>query len=354
MKKPWRDVYSNLNIFISEHPEIEIEMLNQIPASIRGDFYNVFNDFRKSFVRTQITEWLTLADELTSNYSSLEKEMTESLRLDNVIMQPSLKRFISSPVDELSSILFDPVFDLLKNRTNLNYFEDNASNIIKNNFVSFYTSIYQKWVVLLLIKQLLPSQILTVILKDLEPYEIHKSGGREEPVLPPKEAKSLHFRYENDAIFVVPDCIVKSEKLNKYISFCTYIHTPTVSAVNRSEEREWISADYIQMRGFPQVLLYIGETPEEISLIGDKDYFCQPDAIILYSPLNKLCNENILIANANKLRELLQPKLGISVVLPESLPIENTAKLKENDLQEVRIDYKNTRLDVIIDRLGNF
>lgn len=355
MTNTWKDAYSTLNAFISEHPEIEIgNVKTRIPRSIRDDFYNVFDDFRKSFVTAKITEWLSLADELTSNYSDMEKKMTGLLSLDNVIMQPSLKRFIASPVNELSGILFDPVFDLLKGRTDLGYFEDNASNLIRSHFVLSYISAYQKWLVLLLIEQLVPGQILSVIMKHLEPYEIHKSGVREEPILPPKEARDLHFRYENDAIFVAPDCIIKSEKLKKYVSFCTYIHTPNVSAVNRSEEREWINADYIQMREFPQIPLYIGETPEEVALIGDKDYFCRPDAIILYNPLAEWYDENALITNANKLKELFQPKLGISIVLPENLPAEMTTNLNANDLQEVRIDYKNTRLDLIINKLANF
>jgi hypothetical protein len=347
--------YKDITSFIATHNEIEIKPGKvRIPANIRKDFYKLFDGFRLSFVEYLLADLLHDAKKQNDRYKTLEKEVMQSLELDEISIDPCLRRFLDDPCNELSRALFELTFDLLKNKVTVDYFNGQASNIIKSVFTSLYMSSYQKWLALSTVKLVKPDKLFTIELPEIEQYSIHKTGGREEPVIPPKKAKNLQFHYQNSAIFMVPDCIVHSQKLNKYISICTYFQKPTVNTINPSDKRVWLNADFDQIQTRYQILLYIGDTLEELSLIADRTRICQPDLIIKHIPRIEWLDESELLAINNNIIETFQPQLGIVTVLPEETSGDQIVQLKEKGIQAIKVGVSPEGLEPVIDMFAKY
>jgi hypothetical protein len=103
----------------------------------------------------------------------------------------------------------------------------------------------------------------------------------------PEEAKRLSIEramIPADA-FTVPDIIAHSTKIERYVAIRTQLADALCKAKVVSEKREWypvssIKKEYGPAVIWPDMLVNIGDRPEDIALIADARRISRPDLII--------------------------------------------------------------------------
>ena len=377
MLNGWQEAYKELTGFIAEHSEIEIGPSRvRLPDNIRPEFYRVFNDVRRAFIDEKFPSLISEASNLNQNYIKAEQEIIELLKLDNVSMEADLGRFLHDPIEQLIRGLFDPLFNLLKGRINVETFEATALQNMEASFRLLYQLGYEKWVVLSLIKLLEADESFQVPLPKLSLYDAHKSGGSiEERVHNPEGSKSLLFNYDaNDAI-MIPDCIVHSAKISRYIAVRSQIYRAFAVVADVSEKREWYSIDSVVALALGTTLIYVADNPDEISLVADSNKICRPDLIIECREQSKwLANEGL--EKVKLQHNSLKPTLGTYIVTREPVPEqilkepvpgqvlhesateqeqkpsqEPESKKREEDIHILTVGFDQSKLESIISAL---
>jgi hypothetical protein len=180
--------------------------------------------------------------------------------------------------------LFDPLFDLLKKRITRERFEETACARIAESFPVVYRGGYEKWAILSLAKLLDAETALRVPVRELQPADRAKSAAFApmEEIPSPIESSSFLFSQHLKAIFAVPDFIVRSAKLNRFVAIRSEFKEGIYNALNPSSEREWypLNVDLLILLASGLTLLYVAERPESISLIADVGRLCRPDLLL--------------------------------------------------------------------------
>ena len=322
MSNSWRQAYTDLKAFIAEHPEVEIKVnVVRIQENVRTEFYRLFDMVRVAFVDEKFPSLLDEAKSLSESYSKTELEVIEHVGLDGISMAADLREFLHNPKDRAIRELFNPLFDLLKGKVDTEIFEQKASRNAETTLRNLYRIGYEKWVMLSLVQLLESDKSFQVTLRQLDPREINRrTPTSKEPVPPLKESKRLSFEHEPYSILTVPDFIVHSARVNKYVAIRSEFREAMWTASDASENREWYPLDSITTLELEDlILIYIAETPEEISLVADKERICRPDLIIECRGQNEWYEKEGL--EEVKLHHgSLKPKLGTYVVSREPVP----------------------------------
>jgi hypothetical protein len=283
MSSDWKQEYSKLVGFVSEHPEIKI-IPNQIsiPAGIREQFYALFNNVRTSVVRGSVGESLDESRNLILNYQNAEREVVRLFDLKGITSQTNLQRFLADFDDWLSRELFEPLFGLLKGTIDAQGFENLWAGIISNSVPAMYERAYGKWVAVSMIKLLEADELLAVPLPILRPRDRAGVGGKgvTEPVRLPQKSDHINFEYLLCQLFTAPDFIVHSAKLNKYIGIRTQYEDSLAEADNPSQAREWYRVDVMGDITSGMMLVYMADNPQDIAVVADRLNICRPDMII--------------------------------------------------------------------------
>ena len=280
----WKQEYTKLSNFIAEHSEVQIEeSRNKIPESVRPEFYRLFNTARTTFAEEKFPNLLNEAKALSERYTQVEAEVAKLLALEKISLATQLRRFLQNPIDELVRELFDPLFDLLKGKVNIETFGERTSRNIEAAFRGLYHLGYEKWVALSLVKLLEADRLFQVTARPFisEQEETVMSAAlieEEPPAL--SESKHLSFQGNSTATFIVPDLIIHSPMVSKYISLRSQMGEALAKATKFSEVREWYSLDSIGVFTSGLTLVYVAANFDEISLISDAKKICRPDLII--------------------------------------------------------------------------
>ncbi len=351
MPNGWQEVYSELTDFIAEHPEVEIGMsVVSIPGNVRPEFYRLFNTVRTAFIEERFPNLLNEATVLNKNYLKVEQEVTELLGLDDVSMVVSLRRFLHDPI-ELIRGLFDPLFDLLKAKIDIEHFEQKMSRNIETNFRDLYWLGYEKWAVLSLVKLLEADKSFQVILREPSPQEevIMRTTSPKEQVSTPQESKCLVFQHKPTVRLTVPDFIVHSAKVSRYIALRSELERALAVASNASEKREWYPLDYVVALGPGLTIIYVADNPEELSLVADAKKICRPDLIIECRE-QKDWYEKEGLEKVKLHYDSLKPTLGTYIVSRQPLPEQASAELVEG-IHILTVGFDTTKLVPIVDAL---
>ena len=234
MLTKWNQAYMELNDFITENRESEIDKdVIAIPENARPEFYRLFDIVRTTFLEENFSNLLYKSRALSDVYTKVEEEVIKLLMLDDVSMPIGLHRFLGNPQNQLIRGLFDPLFDLLRGKTNVEAFGEEASRSIENFFTDLYRLGYGKWVVLSLVKLLERSKSFHTPLRQPSFKEMVKRlPTHREPVPLPSESQHLSFEQERMPILVVPDFIVYSPKIGAYIAFRSEFKSATLVAAD--------------------------------------------------------------------------------------------------------------------------
>lgn len=326
----WQGEYGQLCDFIAASPSIEIGMnIVRIPEDVRPEFYRLFDTIRLAFVEEKFPGLLNEAGSLSQSYNKAEQEVTELLGLDSISMATDLRKFLHNPKDGMVRGLFDPLFHLLKGKVNIEAFEQKTSRNTEVIFRNLYQLGYEKWVLLSLIKLLEADKSFRIILRELASKEVIKrlhSPRLGEPVPPPEESKRLLFEHQSFPMFIVPDFIVHSVKMGRYLAVRSDFREAMWTASNASANREWYPLDSLAALEPGLALVYVADKPEEISLVADAKKICRPDLIIECRD-RKDWLEKEGLQKVKLHHDSLKPRLGSYVVSRESVPEQGYKEL---------------------------
>jgi len=348
----WRQIYKELNGFVMGHPEIKIgENTISIPRKVKSEFYHLFDKMRTTFVEENFPNELREAECLSKKYTEVKTELIKMLELDCIYTLADLDRFLQDPRDQLARELFDLTFNLLRRKVSIEAFTRRALQCINESLPNLLRSGYQKWVELSLVRLLNPKRVFRIPLRQPAPTEIMKYlPTHKEPVPSPEETRCLSLDRTMVPILIVPDFIVYSAEIHRYVAFKSKLGPALWFAAGYADKREWILLSSIEERVYPKpdIVIYVDESPEDISLIADAERICRPDLVIMFME-----RDDLLEARADKAtlyHQILKPKQGTFVVSRNPIPKKMFKRLK-GDICLLEVGFEQNRLDCVVRRL---
>lgn len=355
MSENWRQAYTELTDFITNHPEIKIKpSVVKIHETVRPEFNQLFWTTREVFLKETNKALIDEAEVLSKKYLQVEKEVIKLLGLERIALFPPIDNFLHNPIDALIKELRYPFFDLLKGRIDITSYEEKASSILISYFDSFYQRGYEIWMVLSLIKLLEADKSFRVDADEFDDDEYFAHGPAGEVRVPkPEELRVLSFKHNPIIGILVADQIVYSAKYGYYFSFRPHIVEPIGEASEKSKQREWLPLPVrtIIDIGHNVILVYTDKELEELSIVADSKFVCRPDLIIECVGLKKLFNENSL-AKTKKYNEDFKPKLGTYIISNEPV-VEKISEDKETDIHFLSVGFDQSKLEQIINLFIN-
>lgn len=359
MMQLWPKLYRELVDFIEDAPGVVIkEDLVSIEKEIRPSFYKKFNKVRASFLAQNYSDWLDEAQFLSSKYMKVEDYLSDRLRLEDVLMPGELERFLSDPMKQVVRDLFDPLFELLQKKIEPKEFEERAEESVHESFQNLYQMGYIKWFVLSFIKNIDPEKVYQVPLPQPSSKQMIFHREQNKQNIPfPEETKVLSFEVGRREILLIPDFIVRSAKLEKYVAFRTEIGKPLWQASFHSEKREWFSIEsFVEEHEItemkPDLLLYVDENLEDVSMVSDCDKFCRPDLMVYFldqledvEERHKKKMESIRMAH-----EILKPTKGTCVIAKNHVPDGLVNGLDVN-IHVIHFGFNNLKWEILLDLL---
>jgi hypothetical protein len=324
LSNSWKGAYAELGSFIARNPGIKISANSiDIPGDIRPDFYNLFGTVRLAFLEEKFPSLLDEARTFSQSFISVEREVTKLLGLADISVPTHLKQFLYEPINYLKGRLWNLLFHLLKGKIETGIFEQEASVIIEESFRSYYRLAYKKWVALTLVKLLASDKAFSITPPEVETKDDDiQVDIRKVP--DPIESNHLSFNDEEVFSLVVPDFIVHSAKINRYVAITTEIVRAVYKATDITEKREWFSINNIGINYNGEVLLKpdlticIDDNAKDICLIADMDRICRPD-LIIESVVQKSWLDKMGLYRIKLCHDTFKPKLGTYVVSKEPL-----------------------------------
>ena len=351
----WRQLYGKLTHFITEHPEVEInETFVSIPRNVRPEFYRLFDKVRMAFLEERFPNLLDEARLLSDSYVKVEREVVRILKLDRISMSTKLHMFLHNPKDALMRELFDPLFHLLRGKIDVKTFEKEQSKNIENSFRNLYRAGYQKWVALSLVKLLEADKNLSVSITYPSIRRIVHALGSKRPAPSPRESNVLSLEHEIPQVFIVPNFIVHSAKVDRYVAIGLEIGIAMWTASKVSERREWyplksIREKYSLVDLKPDMIICVDERPEDVALIADFERICRPDLIIECMEQEDWYEKGDL-ERAKLHHNVLRPRLGTFIVSRKPVPEQVYEKLGDS-IRLLTVGFDQSKLAPIINTL---
>ncbi len=324
MAHSFRHAYARLTGFVSKHPEIEIgESVTCIPENVRPQFYRLFNTARVAYVREKFPGRLADARALQENYNAAVAETAQWLSLEDPPHVSALQRYLRNPEDSMARELFDPLFDLLKGKESIDSFEKRISLGTEEIFPALFRDGYEKWAVVSLLSLLEADKAFRVSTRNLNSGERVKAPlqAPSEEIPVPQESTRFCFTQPQDAVFAVPDFIIHSSKLNRFVGIRSDFRKAFYNALNTSRQREWrpVNHELLAVLSRGLTLIYIAENSESLALVADVAKFSRPDLVLWCIDARKLGRDEALHAILNAQRHL-NPTRGSFLVVNELWP----------------------------------
>ncbi len=291
MDNSWQKTYDEIKDFITKNPTIEIgKDVLSIPDNVRPDFYRLFDTLRKNFIQDNFSTLLERAYALSHNHDKVRQAVTSSLNLEAIETKASLNEFVLNPINYIMRILLNPLFDLLKGKSDLTTFEQVANQNIMAAFDKFFHECYESWVTLSLLQLMAPDKAYTVPIPDqfvdqcvTDDACIHDMREVEIPDVIP--IKKVSFDLTPFYPFLVPKVIVHSMRLNLFVSLIQDFHDVSQKARVYSGKLEWYKITELRKkfdRGkfWPDIAIYLAEQPNELALVADAYSLARPDIIV--------------------------------------------------------------------------
>lgn len=346
MQKDWQTAYSELTKYIANHPEIKISGESvSIPKDVRIEFYRLFDTIRRGFVEQELPDINTKAKTLNQQYLLSERNLIEQLKLEEVCYDEGIDRFLHNIMTELIAPLRDPLFDLLKGKTEIDQYCRRAVQAIETSIKPLFLVGYEKWLAFSLVRTLEAASLFRVIPRDTWPMEryVVMAASPQEQAPTPTGTNSLilkRHKMEEDPLFILPDLIVFSNKIGGYFSLKQAIGNAVLNASNESPNREWFPFD-ARFTDPGLTLIYLSDNINDLSLVADAEKICRPDLMIECQVqknwYNKDSLERIKLRNGD-----LKPKLGTYIVCWEEIPERAMVELQKH----IGVDFDKTSEEI--------
>ena len=285
MTNKWTAEYTKLTDLISEHPEIKISPeLIRIPSNVKDRLYSQFDTVRKALVRQSIDSDFSDTKHLIEQYEKAAGKVMKNLELSEITGEKALFRFLTDLDNWMERELFDPLFNALKGLITPTQLENFASSIVTTAVPEMHKKVYGTWIALSLINLLDADEIFGFNLPEMLPRDrvAVAPKGSYNPIIPPEKLGKIEFRYLHFELFTVPDFVIHSRKLNKYVSVRTIYENSIAQAANISQDREWFDNKVMDDLTSGMMLVYIDDEVSNLALISDRDKICRPDMIVEY------------------------------------------------------------------------
>jgi hypothetical protein len=280
------------------------------------------------FVSANYSPLLDEADILMRNYQDTIKEISRRLNVD-MSATTGPNGFLSDPQTASIKTIFDPLFDLIRGKININTFEERANNGLSIFFETAFQFGYEQFSVLSLMR-LLEADEIKASPKDDIPWKSLRSAAvqgytennkSDQPVaIPPlKRMDKILYERPRATSLTTPDFIFHSKrlKLNVAVGFGCYESVYNAEAV--SPKREWLPAQSILPLNSSAILIYIDVNPYDISLMADTKRICRPD-LILECRGGMGWYEKEGPEQIRHHFDVLKPRLGTYIISRDSVP----------------------------------
>lgn len=332
MTSKWITEYSKLADFISKHPEIKISPeIIRIPGNVKDQFYSQFDTVRKALVHHTVDRDFSDTNHLIKQYNKAADKVVQNLGLTEITGEKALLRFLADMNNWMERELFDPLFNALKGIITVSQLEKTAGAIVTTTIPEMHKKAYGNWIALSLINLLDADEIYGFNLPDLQPRDrvAVAPKGSYNPIVPPEKIGKIEFRYIHFELFTVPDFVIHSRKLNKYVSVRTHYENSVAQAANISQDREWFNMKVVSDLTSGMMLIYIDDELFNLALISDRDKFCRPDMIIEYRATEGWFDiEGFGVADMHS--QSLKPVKGSWVVSSAEIPEADALQTPEN------------------------
>jgi len=339
----WKQEYKSLGDFIATHADIVLTASEiSVPQAVRDEFYRRFDVVRKAVVEQHYPTLPVEVEILSRNYLQIEKEITELLGLDGILMPIDLSSFLHGPKDGLMRVLYTRTFDVLQGKITVETFEKQAGNDLQTAAADLFRLGYELWATLVLIKLLEPDEAFLVDLDD-----------ESKPFL--RELKDISFgRQAHHPTMRIPEFVLHSRKINRYVAVKmvlareieTFVvpFTPPVRPKKKTGDTSFTLDSRV-------MILFFMPSRDEIPVLADiyDRTLTSPDWMVEYIMENELGNPDSL-DQIRQHGEALKPKLG-SCLIRIGCGQETGPRNIPETIPAVSVGFDQSRLQAIIEAL---
>lgn len=335
MSSKWLEAYNDLKSFIGATPGIEITPSSQcIPANVRTDFYHLFDNTRLAFIKEYLQGYVDYSRSLSQSYNATVETIIKHLGVDKIKPKSTLQWFLNDPLEGLSRLLFNLLFDLLKGKLDTEDFEEMAKEKLEQSFPDMFRDAYEHWVFVGLLSLLDGDKAMTVPLYGSEEDATLVGGGEpmpgtiQENISSPQETSVISLEHAKEAAYMVPDIIISSKKLGGYASIRRDLYMPQRMVKDISLNREWLQYREVGIKSWqnyaldwPDMVMYAGPTFRQLSLVADYSRFCRPEIIIECVEQDGWFSQQE-VERIKRNQVFFRPKCGVFVICRGPIPDE--------------------------------
>ncbi len=328
----WKQAYNEMRNLIAGDDEIRVtSRLTVIPERFRPRFYDLFDITRRAFIREQLPGCSNEMKQLRDLSVNVEERVRRMFHLEEVAVPIDLSKFLNDGEGRLSEILFDPLFELLQGQKGMEIFEEGARVALRGLYAELLQRAYQHWVILSLIELLGGSRSFSVKVPLIEMTPRDPQIVIDpKPIPKPYVTSKLTFLAEATPVFIVPDVIVDSAEIGRFVAFKkelgdVYSQTPVMwKAADANLEREWFSHEelrplwkrYYALDLKRDVLVYVCDQLSDLALVADSERFARPDWVVIC--VSRSDHMENLHEKGRLYRDHLRPRSGIFMILMDS------------------------------------
>jgi hypothetical protein len=225
------------------------------------------------------------------------------MALEHILIEPSVQWFLNDPVDGLTRSLSDPLFEILKNRTDAAAFEETGKRLVHSAFISYFKEGYMRWVELAILSSLDPDKSYRVPAVDAiaDPLmgEGHENPGERVANAPEAErVNSLSFQQHPIVSYVVAKIMVWSVRLGRFVAMHSEFVEPYWTAREVTRNAEWLDFTQLKIANglarirpdqkippdlsniLPDIEIYLADDLSDIKLIADHSRILRPDVSV--------------------------------------------------------------------------
>jgi hypothetical protein len=289
---------------------------------------------RTTFLKENFAKQIEAAEPLSRSYLDAAASVIGSSEISDIKLNAGVSRFLQNPIEGLNRFLYDPLFDLLKGKIDIEDFEQIAFEKVESSIGELLRLGFEHWVMVSLVDLLQPVQIMTVPAYGALEDCTMDGGGEpapgviQEEVPKPEPAHILSLARTSDPAFLLPDVIARSQKTGGYVSMLRALFAPERAAKNVSLSREWITYRQVGVHSrvdhdadWPDMVLYTDDKPEELVLVVDFSRFCRPDMIIECMELDGWYQPDE-IERIKRNQAFFRPRLGTFIISRFPVPEE--------------------------------
>ncbi|MBN1569665.1 MAG: hypothetical protein JXA73_17610 [Acidobacteria bacterium] len=337
----WKEKYIALRKYIADHAEIVINPTEiSIPKELRDEFYRRFDDFRQAVIEAHRSSVSVDFDALCENYTKIEKEVVELLKVECIEIPKDLHAFVHNPREGLVRVLYTRTFDLIQGKITVEEFEQMALSDLQWATAELFRLGYEQWAALEVIKLLDPDEAFSVDLdEDFKPY--------------PAELKTIAFgRQAHHPTMRIPEFVLHSRKLNKYVAVKMALaaeiesYAAQFKPAVRPRKKTGDTSYALDTR---VMLLSFMEKADDIPVIADIFDLkrTSPDWMMEHISESELADPAGL-GQVSRNLSAMNPKRGMCLVVVDAAAEPNAEALPEN-VRVVAPLFDESRLSAIVD-----